>query len=451
MTTLTEIKIPSIGEGIIEATIIRWLVNEGTVVKADDPLVEIATDKVDSEIFAPVGGKLRKIIRKEGDIARVGETIALIQPEGVEKTQEENEILQNQFTEGVQPEPGPEEKEVSEIFTYTRAVGTGTEPGTPERFGPGHYLSPFVRKIVQELGIGIESLIQIKGTGNHGRITREDLYAFLKERQQIDIAGDFVQNAADHSYDPQEKKQQSESLEYDQNIEIIPMDRVRKIIAKNMTRSKFTAPHVTSFYEADLTSLVEWRESCKYDFQQKYGVPLTFTSLFVEAVAKVLEQFPQINVSVAGENIIRKKNIHIGVATALPDGNLIVPVIHNANKMNLAGIAVTLNDLVTRARQGTLLPEEISGGTFTITNLGMVESLTGTPIINQPESAILAIGSIRRKPAVVIWNQNESIGIRSLCILSLSYDHRIIDGVLGGRFLREVAKALEEASPVRPF
>jgi len=437
------------GEGIIEASIIRWLVGEGSTVEQDSPLVEIATDKVDSEIFAPHKGKIRKIVKKEGDIAKVGETIALFQPE---ETPEDvsapdreitppSEQMPEKKTEILSPQPQstPKEKIPSELY-----------PSAKDH-GPGFFLSPFLRKVVQDLGIGMESLASIKGTGYEGRITREDLYAFLKARQlgyENLLSAEMPPGQAPISAD-QEKP--SAAIPVDEDTEVIPMDRVRKIIARNMVKSKFTAPHVTSFYEADLTTLVNWRESHKKDFEAKYGVPLTFTALFIEAVAQTLAHFPGINVSVEGETILRKKNINIGVATALPDGNLIVPVLHKANLLNLSGIAIRLNDLVARARQGALLPSETSGGTFTITNLGMVESLTGTPIINQPESAILAIGAIRRKPAVVLWEGKESIGIRNLCVFSLSYDHRIIDGALGGKFLRELARMLEEASPDRPI
>lgn len=445
MANLKEIKIPSMGEGVIEASIIRWLVSEGSMVEQDTPLVEIATDKVDSEIFAPGTGKIRKILKKDGDIARVGETIALFQPEG---SPDEAEIItlppdeQTTKKETIilpsQPEPPPADYAADEKFF------SSTE------HGPGFYLSPFLRKVIQDLGIGLESLAPIKGTGHEGRITREDLYNFLRSRQQSSPDNSSAKIPARTTPIPEDREKPSVITPGGEDTEVVPMDRVRKIIARNMVKSKFTAPHVTSFYEADLTSLVNWRESCKKDFETKHGVPLTYTALFVEAVAQTLVQFPGINVSVEGETILKKKNINIGIATALPDGNLIVPVIHKANLLNLSGIAKRLNDLVTRARQGGLLPHETGGGTFTITNLGMAESLTGTPVINQPESAILAVGAIRRKPAVVLWEGRESVGIRSLCIFALSYDHRIIDGALGGKFLREVARMLEEVSPERP-
>lgn len=437
------------GEGIIEASIIHWLVNEGTIVEQDTPLVEIATDKVDSEIFAPGKGKIRKIVKKEGDIARVGETIALFQPEGTP-----DEIPDA----GTTISPSSEmilEKETEILPPQSESTPTENIPhedlASAREHGPGYFLSPFLRKVIQDLGIGMDSLASIQGTGRKGKITREDLYNFLKSRQQngqVNLSAEIPSSQPSISVD-QEKN--FTVITGNEDTEIVPMDRIRKIIARNMVKSKFTAPHVTSFYEADLTGLVNWRESCKRDFETKYGVPLTFTALFVEAVAQTIARFPDINVSVEGETILRKKNINIGIATALPDGNLIVPIIHRANLLNLSGIAIRLNDLVTRARQGTLLPSETSGGTFTITNLGLAESLTGTPIINQPESAILAVGAIRRKPSVVLWEGKESLGIRSLCVFSLSYDHRIIDGLLGGKFLREVAKMLEEISPDRPI
>jgi 2-oxoglutarate dehydrogenase E2 component (dihydrolipoamide succinyltransferase) len=433
----TEIRIPAMGEGIIEATIIRWLVKEGDTVEPDTPLVEIATDKVDTEITANHTGTIKKILRREGDIPKVGETVALVLPEGMPETEDYEIHAKPSYANSQDyPEisleyPVHEEDEQPWVNTSDQVAGT-SQP----------YLSPFIRKAAMEMGLSIEELARVKGTAVGQRISKKDFYRYL----DLKLSG-MDSNMEKNSILPErldliEKKT---GPDYQGAHEIVKMDRMRKLIADHMVHSKHTAPHVTSFYEADLSLLTQWRNEHKTEFQEKYKEKLTLTPFFVEAVAKALKKYPRINVSLNGDNILVKKDINIGIATALPDGNLIVPVIRNADLLNLEGLAIKVNDLSIRARESRLQPSEITGGTFTITNLGMFQSVTGTPVINQPESAIIAVGAILRKPAIVQGPFGESIGIRDICMLALSYDHRIIDGSLGGLFLREVAKNLENA------
>ncbi|MFN8208673.1 MAG: dihydrolipoamide acetyltransferase family protein [Bacteroidales bacterium] len=441
-----EVKIPSMGEGIIEATIIRWLVKEGEPVEVESPLVEIATDKVDSEIPSPAAGILKKILRPEGDIPRVGETIALIELQG--NTEQFTEPVAN-----INAVPPPHERQQfdSVVPDLPPQPDTVRQPMTAPMANQTHpVLSPFIKMAAREMGIDPGELLRIKGTALGNRITKKDFFRYLEQKMM-----------SEENIPPAPRGQEGNSVAGSGNPpappaiegphELVKMDRIRKLIAGHMVMSKKTAPHVTSFYEADFTTLVQWRNQHKDEFQKKYGEKLTFTPLFVDAVAKALQKYPQINASLDGDNIIIRKDINIGIATALPDGNLIVPVIRKAETLNLEGLARKINDLARRARENRLNPAEITGGSFTITNLGMFSSLTGTPIINQPESAILAIGAILRKPAVVQGPFGESIGIRDICVLSLSYDHRIIDGALGGMFLKEVAELLEKWPISRMF
>jgi 2-oxoglutarate dehydrogenase E2 component (dihydrolipoamide succinyltransferase) len=436
--SLIEITIPLMGEGIIEATIIRWLVKEGEIVQTDQPLVEIATDKVDSDISAPASGTVKKIIRKQGEIPKVGELIAVILPEGAE----EPEFIPIPEI----PARQPEDSLHAELFEEnSKELLNGTEVELnneavlmlDEKAG---YLSPFVRKIAEDLRIGIDELNLIKGSSTSGRITKDDLYRYLElKKNQIQASTD-PQNGSSKSFISKEQL-------YNADYTIVPMNRMRKIIAEHMSYSIRTAPHVTSFHEADLTHVVAWRDKVKEMFRRNYNTRLTFTPIFIQAMAKAILEFPMVNVSLDGTDIIVKKDINIGLATMLPDGNLIVPVIRNADRMNLAGLASAVNDLAERAREGKLLPHEIKGGTITITNLGMFGNVTGIPIINQPESAIMAVGSILKKPAVITTKGVPGIAIRDICVLSMSYDHRIIDGALGGSFLARVASLLENYIP----
>lgn len=432
--SLVEITIPLMGEGIIEATIIRWLVKEGEYVEPDQPVVEIATDKVDSEIASPARGMVNRIMRKEGDIPKVGEVIALINT-GEEESMKSGEEYSSSSHTAEMPAgevtPQPEEP-LPIIPAMEKNIPAMNVPPLFEK-----QLTPFVRKIARDLRISREELHVLAKQLSPERITKEHLYAFTRKREQP-AQGINLQETR------QEKPLISKEQFYSTgSYEVRPLGRMRKLIAEHMVYSSHTAPHVTSFHEADLSELVNWRDKAKVLFQQKHQVRLTFTPIFVQVMARAIREYPMVNVSLDGDELVIRKDINIGIATALPDGNLVVPVIRNADQSSLAGLAAAVNDLSERARTGKLLPHEIKGGTITLTNLGMFGSLTGTPIINQPESAILAVGSIQKKPAVIMNDQTPGIGIRDLCILSLSYDHRVIDGALGGSFLARVASLLE--------
>ena len=423
------IVLPAMGEGVIEATINKWLVEEGAQVKEDDPLVEVATDKVDSEIPAPMEGKLVEIVVKEGAIAKIGEIIAIIENNIAPAIEESAKVLKEverirETIEAVKTE----KKEVTELSRQMKS-----------RTPSGKFISPLVRSIAAKEGISYSDLDVLPGTGMDGRITKDDIHALIDSRKEASEAADAVIKKRGTEKLAQEIKSSGD--------EVIPMDRIRKIIAEHMVLSKRTSPHVTSFIDADVTRLVNWRNANKEKFLATEGQKLTLTPIFIDAVARALYEFPMINISVEGNNIIKKKNINIGMATALPDGNLIVPVIKNANEKNLTGLAKSVNDLAERARNNKLKPDEITGGTFTITNFGSYDNLAGTPIINQPQAAILGTGVVRKTPAVVETPDGDMIAIRQIMILSMSYDHRVIDGALAGRFLHRVKEILENYSP----
>jgi len=416
--------LPAMGEGVIEATINKWLVKEGAEVKEDDPLVEVATDKVDSEIPSPSAGIIVEIRASEGSVVKVGDPIAVlersiaVQPEEVKKIDKEVERIRE--TINAVREEKKEELQVSREM----------KSRTPS----GKFLSPLVRNIAGQEGISYSELDKVTGTGMDGRITRDDILRLLDERKK-------------KSSEAERKVEKEVRPAASQGDEIIEMDRVRKLIAEHMVMSKRTSPHVTSFIDADVTRMISWRNSIKEKFLAREGQKLTLTPIFIDAVARALIDFPMINISVDGNNIIKKKNINIGMATALPDGNLIVPVIKNANEKNLTGLARAVNDLAERARSNKLKPDEITGGTFTVTNFGTYNNLSGTPIINQPQAAILGTGAVRKMPAVVETPDGDVIGIRHIMILSLSYDHRVIDGALAGRFLNRIKEILENYTP----
>jgi 2-oxoglutarate dehydrogenase E2 component (dihydrolipoamide succinyltransferase) len=418
------ILLPAMGEGVIEATINKWLVKEGAAVKEDDPLVEVATDKVDSEIPAPSQGIIMEIKAAEGTVVKVGDPIAVlesaieIQPEEAKKIEKEVERIRETINAGRQ-----EKKE-------EMVVSHEMKSRTPS----GKFLSPLVRSIVSHEGISYSDLDKISGTGMDGRITRDDILRLIDEGKK--------KSAEPEKLTVIEAKQDTSGKD-----EVIEMDRVRRLIAEHMVMSKRISPHVTSFIDADVTRLVNWRNSVKEKFLAAEGQKLTLTPIFIDAAARALNEFPLINISVDGNYIIKKKNINIGMATALPDGNLIVPVIKNANEKNLTGIARAVNDLAERARNNKLKPDEIAGGTFTVTNFGSYNNLSGTPIINQPQVAILGTGAVRKMPAVVETPDGDVIGIRHIMILSLSYDHRVIDGALAGRFLNKIKQILENYTP----
>jgi 2-oxoglutarate dehydrogenase E2 component (dihydrolipoamide succinyltransferase) len=405
-----EILVPSMGESIFDVSIIKWLKNEGDFVQEDETLVEIATDKVDSEIPSPVSGILQKIFIQNNSEAKVGSRIAVIQTE-VENIAEIPEIVDYKLT------PSAKKTETSEPEISNKETEIIADK----------FLSPLVREIAKQENISIQELNKIKGSGQNERITKFDLLNYIETQNKKSEPNQEIKN----------------SIIVNSGDEIIEMNRMRKIIAENMMNSIKTSAHVTSFIEADATEMVLWREKNKDEYFQKYNSKLTFTPFFIQATVKVLKQFPLINSSIDGDKIIVKKNFNIGMATALPTGNLIVPVIKNAENLSFHELVYKINDLAERARINKLQADEISNGTFTITNLGTFGNLTGTPIINQPQVAILAIGVIAKKPAVISTQDGDFLGIRHKTILSLSFDHRIIDGAMGGMFLQSVVKKIE--------
>jgi 2-oxoglutarate dehydrogenase E2 component (dihydrolipoamide succinyltransferase) len=438
------ITLPAMGEGVIEATINKWLVKEGAQVKEDDPLVEVATDKVDSEVPAPVSGTIISITVKEGSIAKIGEILAVIENNAVPTSEDLKKV--DKEVERVRETIESVKQEKVEIETLSREMKSRTPSGK--------FISPLVRSIAAREGISYADLDKTSGSGMDGRITKDDILKILDERnptrEPVKIAAEPAVSEpvqATASADKAKKEKETVNINRPAGDEVIPMDRVRKIIAEHMVMSKRTSPHVTSFIDADVTRMMNWRNSYKDKFLAAEGQKLTITPVFIDAVAKALYEFPMVNVSVEGDNIIKKKNINIGMATALPDGNLIVPVIKNANEKSLTGLAKTVNDLAERARKNKLKPDEITGGTFTITNFGSYDNLAGTPIINQPQAAILGTGVVRKTPVVIETADGDVIAIRQIIILSLSYDHRVIDGALAGKFLHKVKEILENYTP----
>lgn len=433
----------------MEATILRWLKKPGDMVALDETILEIATDKVDSEIPSPVAGRLEKILFDENAVVPVGQTIAILSTEA-KSSSAGNGKPATPIVEKTTPavQTTPVEKPVAKTtpspvtsVPYVPATVVTTAPakisGTTNRF-----YSPLVKNIALSEGISQAELDQIAGSGHEGRVTKNDILAYVENRGQGTVI-------PQKSVTPTTPSTTPVSVSLDSNVEIIEMDRMRKLIAEHMVRSKHTSPHVTSFVEADVTEMVLWRDRVKDVFNKKYGEKITFTPIFIEAVVKAIRDYPMINVSVDGDNILLKKNINIGMAAALPTGNLIVPVIHNADGYNLVGLTKKVNDLAGRARANKLKPEEIQDGTFTLTNVGTFGNVMGTPIIFQPQVAIMATGAIRKKPGVVETPYGDLIAIRHYMFLSLSYDHRVVDGSLGGSFLRKVADYLEAFDPQR--
>jgi 2-oxoglutarate dehydrogenase E2 component (dihydrolipoamide succinyltransferase) len=434
---MMNIVLPAMGEGVIEATINKWLVIEGAKVKEDDPLVEVATDKVDSEVPAPATGTLVSIIAREGSVARIGDLLGVIENNATPTKEDIKKI-------------DKEVEQIRETIAAVKQEKTEMEVSSHDmksRTPSGKFISPLVRSIAAREGISYADLDGTTGTGMDGRITKDDILKILEERNTAkteEAVEDLKALKASEDADKTKAvKKQTISASKSPGDEIIPMDRIRKIIAEHMVLSKRTSPHVTSFIDADVTRLVTWRNANKEKFLAAEGQKLTLTPIFIDAVAKALYEFPMVNISVDGDNIIKKKNINIGMATALPDGNLIVPVIKNANEKSLTGLAKAVNDLAERARINKLKPEEITGGTFTITNFGSYNNLAGTPIINQPQAAILGTGVVRKTPVVIETPEGDMIAIRQVMILSLSYDHRVIDGALAGKFLHKVKQILE--------
>ncbi len=441
-----EIYLPAMGEGVIEATISKWLVKEGSEVEEDDPVVEVATDKVDTEIPAPASGVLKNIAFKEGDVPKVGDVLAFIESDTRETSSEESAPeVEKEFQEV---------KKASSAYISQKKEEDSNSELLKSRTPGGKFLSPLVRKIANKENIRYSELDEIKGSGMDGRITRDDIMDLVSARYRSskpsleDKEADppvTEKTITEEKESPASTKEQAPvaTAAISKGDEIIEMGRVRKLIAEHMVRSKQTSPHVTSYIDVDITDIIRWREGIKEKFLEREGIKLTLTPIFIEAVARAIRQVPLINVTVDGDKIIKKKNINIGMATALPDGNLIVPVIKKADEKSIIGLARAVNDLAVRARNNKLKPEEITGGTFSITNYGTVGTLMGSPIINQPQAAILGIGAAKKMPAVIETEAGDSIGIRNIVYLSLSYDHRIVDGALGGLFLKNIKENLE--------
>ena len=428
--------LPSMGEGVMEATIIEWLFKEGDFVAEDDSVVEIATDKVDSDVPTPVSGKIVKILVEKDQVAKVGEPIAILEIQGEE-------------TADAQPESDKKEEENKEEIVEDKVVDLLEEPFkiVPVSMAvniEGMNLSPLVRSIIQEENITEEELKSIQGRGLEGRITKEDILEFVSNRGNVKPAQQPKAVESNASSAPKPVQASAPAVTANEGDEIIQMDRMRKIIAENMLLSKQISPHVSSFIETDVTNIVKWRAKNKSSFEKREGEKLTYMPIFVRAVVKAIQDFPMINISVDGDKIIKRKNINIGIATALPDGNLIVPVIKNADQLSLSGLAKAINAVVDKARNKKLSPQDIQGATYTISNIGTFGNLMGTPIIPQPQVAILAIGAIVKKPAVLETPQGDVIAIRQKMFMSHSYDHRVVDGSLGGLFLKRVNDYLEE-------
>lgn len=484
-----QLLLPKMGESVAEATIIKWLKKPGDQIEADESVMDIATDKVDSEVPSPVSGKLVEQLCKEDDVVQVGSVIAIIETgEAEEAAAPVAEVPQPEPIAPPAPEEKPEpvviEPKAEETISAETAAIPGLEQLPSSNTPPANVLvsdnvrfySPLVRSIAAQEGIGSAELDKITGSGAEGRLTKDDLLYYIrvksgeiapepvkeaqKEVQEPVIAVSTAptsapepeykapaepkpQPAPEPVSEPKAAAPEPKSTSVSGGDEIIEMDRMRRLIADHMVYSKQTSPHVTSFVEADVTALVKWRERVKDKFEKREGEKITFTPIFIEAVVKAIKDFPMINITVNGTQITKKKDINISMATALPSGNLIVPVIKKADELNLLGITKSVNDLANRARIGKLLPDDVRDGTFTITNVGSFGNVMGTPIINQPQVAILAVGAIKKKPAVIETKLGDMIGIRHMMFLSLSYDHRVVDGALGGSFVRRVADYLE--------
>jgi len=442
---------PKMGESIAEATIIRWLKNEGERVEKDEPIVEIATDKVDSEIPSTEAGILVKQLYKDGDVVKVGEPVAMINTEGGASAVAPAPTATPVAAPLVET-PVAVETAVAAIENQIQAAQPVAEPLS--NADGSRFYSPLVLNIARTEGVSMVELETVPGTGKEGRVTKLDILAYVANRgtaaQPAAVAAAPAAPAAPVTSAPVVSQNTPAKVEVKTSVslnpgdEVIEMDRVRKLIADHMVMSKHTSPHVTSFVEADVTNLVNWRNRVKDSFKKREGENITFTPIFIEAVAKAIKDFPMINVSVDGSSIIKRKNINVGMAVAQQNGNLIVPVIKNADTMNLLGLTRAVNELANRARIGKLTPDEIQGGTYTLTNVGSFGNVLGTPVINQPQVAIMAVGAIRKKPAVLETEYGDVIAIRHMMYLSHSYDHRVVDGALGGMFVRRVADYLEQ-------
>jgi 2-oxoglutarate dehydrogenase E2 component (dihydrolipoamide succinyltransferase) len=433
---IVELVMPKMGESIMEATILRWHKKPGDKVKVDETVLEIATDKVDSEVPSIAEGEITEVLFNENDVVPVGTVIARV------------ETVAGAAVAASPATPPPVAAPRATTESHFQTAPARPEPVAPVS-GEARFYSPLVLTIAQQEGVNFAELEKIPGSGTEGRVTKNDILEYIANR-----------TTPAHIQEPEVVKEMPKQREvatvpasnsYGNNVEIIEMDRMRKLIAEHMVRSVQTSPHVTSFAEADVTNMVRWRENVKKDFEKREGEKITFMPLFVEAVVKCIKKFPLVNCSLDGDKIILKKDINIGMAAALPSGNLIVPVIRNADTLNLVGLTKQVNQLANAARQNRLKPEDTQNGTFTITNVGTFGSLTGTPIINQPQVAILAVGAIKKRPVVVETPNGDSIAIRHMMYLSMSYDHRIVDGSLGSTFLSAVAHEMENFDPNKEY
>ena len=444
-----EIRLPKMGESVTEATITNWLKNVGDAIEMDEPLVEVATDKVDNELPSEAEGILVKQLFATDEVAQVGDVIAIISTDG-----EAPETIENTPAEKEEVEVPSAEAAAATINTEIETVAaTVSEDINLDKNGPsGKFYSPLVRSIAEKEGVSMNELESITGSGQSGRVTKKDILGYIaegrtakadapsasankavvSELQQTTVGGGFLSGI----------KEPTVAIGPDD--EIMEMDRMRKLIADHMVMSTHVSPHVTSYVEADVTNIFNWRKKVKNEFMAREGENITFTPIFMEAVVKAIKDFPMINVSVSGNKIIKRKHINVGMATALPSGNLIVPVIKDADRLSLTGLTKAVNEMANNARNNNLKPEDIQGGTYTVTNVGTFGNVMGTPIINQPQVAILALGAIRKVPAVIETPEGDFIGIRHKMFLSHSYDHRVVDGALGGQFVRRVADYLEQ-------
>ena len=432
-----ELKLPKMGESVAEATITNWLKNVGETIAADEAVLEIATDKVDSEVPSEVSGILIEILFQVNDVVQVGQTIAIIETEGGSVAATKTDDVAAPI---VADSSGSEQAE-----QVAKAVEVAKESVAPADFsGSDKFFSPLVKNIAAAEGVSVAELESISGSGKDGRVTKEDILKFVESRKssQKTVTSSVVEVSKPTTQNLQPTTQ-AVPVSVNGGDEIVEMDRMRKLISGYMVASVQTSAHVQSFIEVDVTNIVKWRDRVKGAFEKREGEKLTFTPIFMEAVAKALKDFPGMNISVDGDYIIKKKNINLGMAAALPNGNLIVPVIKNADQLNLVGMAKAVNDLGNRAKAGKLKPDDTQGGTYTVTNVGTFGSVFGTPIINQPQVGILALGAIRKVPAVIETPEGDFIGIRQKMFLSHSYDHRVVDGALGGSFVKRVAENLE--------
>jgi 2-oxoglutarate dehydrogenase E2 component (dihydrolipoamide succinyltransferase) len=445
---IVDLVMPKMGESIMEATILKWHKQPGDHVKMDETVLEIATDKVDTEVPSTTEGIIEQLLYNVNDVVPVGSVIAKIKTEAEEAISHKPQATSHRPQEIRQQDPEYREEEAEAVSNSS--ITSNFKPQTSS--SNGRFYSPLVLNIAASEGVSMTELETIPGTGNEGRVTKKDILQYVSGRK---VSGKQRSNREDVMVVPVNRIEQSSDQQpitsYSGNVEIIEMDRMRKLIAEHMVRSKHTSAHVTSFTEADVTNIVMWREKVKKEFEKREGTKITFTPLFIETVVHCIKKFPLINSSVEGDRILVKKDINIGMATALPNGNLIVPIIKSADQLNLVGLAKQVNGLADNARNGKLRPDDTQGGTFTLTNVGTFGSLMGTPIINQPQVAILAVGAIKKRPVVVETPHGDSIAIRHMMYLSLSYDHRIIDGSLGATFLTSVANELENFNPHRDF